>query len=99
MEDKTEKIGKVRLDYGKYPGEDFYSEGAMEDELLDIVKSRSAAEYEKIIEERKVWPILYHLSPLRENIVDWVPMDKESRVLEIGSGCGAVTGALARKGR
>lgn len=97
MEDKTEKIGKVRLDYGKYPGEDFYSEGAMEDELLDIVKSRSAAEYEKIIEERKVWPILYHLSPLRENIVDWVPMDKESRVLEIGSGCGAVTGALARK--
>lgn len=93
----TEEIGKVRLDYSKYPGKDFYSEGALEDELLDIVKSKSAAEYGAVIEERKKWSILYHLSPLRENIVDWVPMDKESRVLEVGSGCGAITGALSRK--
>ena len=40
----TEEIGKVRLDYSKYPGKDFYSEGALEDELLDIVKSKSASE-------------------------------------------------------
>ncbi len=37
------------------------------------------------------------LSPLRENIVDWLPMDKNAKVLEIGSGCGAITGKLAEK--
>lgn len=94
---KIEEIGKVRLDYSRYPGNDFYSEGKMEDELLEIAMNRTAAEYEDIIEERRVWPVLYHLSPLRENIVDWIPMDKGCKVLEVGSGCGAVTGALSRK--
>lgn len=93
----TEEIGKVKLDYSKYPGEDRYCDGAVEDEILEIVRSRSAVEYAGIIEEKKSWPILYHLSPLRENIVDWLPIGPEDKVLEVGSGCGAITGALARK--
>lgn len=101
----TEEIGKVRLDYSKYPGEDLYCDGAVEDELLDIVKSRTPAEYASVIEERASWPILYHLSPIRENIVDWVPMggggegamSGRPKVLEVGSGCGAITGVLSRK--
>lgn len=92
-----EKIGKIKLDYSKYPGEDFYCDGAVEDELLDIVKNLSPVEYAGVIEERGSWPILYHLSPLRENIVDWIPMNADDKVLEVGSGCGAITGALARK--
>lgn len=95
--DRTERIGKITLDYSKYAGEDLYCDGEVEDELLDIVKNVSPAEYGKLIEEKKSWPILYHLSPLRENIVDWIPMDKSAKVLEVGSGCGAITGALARK--
>lgn len=93
----TEKIGKITLDYSKYPGEDFYCDGAVEDELLKIVEEYSSAEYSRIIEERKSWPILYHLSSLRENTVEWIPMSKNSRVLEVGSGCGAITGVLSRK--
>lgn len=90
------EVGKVRLDLTHYPGEDFYCDGAVEDELLDIVKNYSAVEYQRIIEERKSWPVLYHLSPLRENIVEWIPMEG-AKVLEVGSGCGAITGVLARK--
>ncbi len=93
----TEKKGSVTLDYSEYSGEDLYCDGAVEDELLEIVRDLSPVEYAKVIEERASWPILYHLSPLRENIVDWIPMSRESRVLEVGSGCGATTGALARK--
>lgn len=93
----TEKIGKITLDDKHYPGEDFYCDGEVEDELLDIAKNYSSVEYGRIIEERASWPILYHLSPLRENIVDWIPMDKNAKVLEIGSGCGAITGKLAEK--
>lgn len=93
----TEEIGKIKLDYSKYPGEDLYCDGTVEDELLDIVRNLSPVEYAGVIEERKSWPILYHLSPLRENIIDWIPMKKSDKVLEVGSGCGAITGALARK--
>ncbi|MDL2301263.1 class I SAM-dependent methyltransferase [Lachnospiraceae bacterium OttesenSCG-928-D06] len=95
--DKIEKIGKVTLNYNKYPGEDFYCDGEVEEELLSIVKTHPAEEYAGIIEERKSWPILYHLSPLRENIVEWIPIEPGAKVLEVGSGCGAITGALAKK--
>lgn len=92
-----EEIGKVKLDYSKYSGRDLYCDGAVEDELLRIVMDQSPVEYTGVIEERKSWPILYHLSPLRENIVDWIPMKKSDKVLEVGSGCGAITGLLSRK--
>lgn len=92
-----EEIGKVKLNYSKYSGEDLYCDGAVEDELLNIVKNMSPVEYAGAVEARKSWPILYHLSPLRENIVDWIPMKKSDKVLEVGSGCGAVTGLLSRK--
>lgn len=95
----TEQIGKITLDLSCYPGEDLYCDGAVEDELLDIVKNYAQIEYPRLIEERASWPVLYHLSPLRENIVDWIPIPKEAKVLEVGSGCGAITGALARKAK
>lgn len=92
-----EKIGNVVLDYQYYPGKDLYSDGAIEDEILTIVKNASRVEYPAIIEEKKSWPILYHLSPLRGNVIDWLPIKPEDKVLEIGSGCGAITERLARK--
>lgn len=93
----TEQIGNITLDLTHYPGEDFYCDGEAEDELLAITKSCAEVEYQKIIEEKASWPILYHLSPLRENTVDWIPMEPDAKVLEVGSGCGAITGALSRK--
>lgn len=92
-----EKIGNVTLNYDFYPGEDLYSDGEIEDILLDITKNTSRVEYQSIIEERRSWPILYHLSALRGNIVDWLPITKEHKVLEIGSGCGAITDTLSQK--
>ena len=90
-------VGRVRLDYSFYPGQDLYSDGEIEEELLKIVKDVSRVEYPSVIEQRKSWPILYHLSPLRGNIVDWFPFGKEAKVLEIGSGCGAITEKLSQK--
>ncbi len=92
-----EKIGNITLDYEYYPGEDLYSDGDVEEEILEIVKNYGKEEFPRIIEERASWPVLYHLSPFRENIVDWIPIEKEMKVLEVGSGCGAITGALAKK--
>ena len=91
-----EKIGNVTLDYSKYAGRDLYSDGGVEDELLDLVKNFSEAALPKVIEEKRSWPILYHLSLQRQNIVEWLPLEGK-KVLEVGSGCGAVTGMLAKK--
>ncbi|MCM1143455.1 MAG: methyltransferase domain-containing protein [Blautia sp.] len=92
-----EEIGKIKLDLEHYPGEDKYCDGDVEDELLEIARNYAEVEYPRIIEERKSWEVLYHLSSFRENIVEWLPIDKSMKVLEVGSGCGAITGALARK--
>jgi 2-polyprenyl-3-methyl-5-hydroxy-6-metoxy-1,4-benzoquinol methylase len=95
----TEYIGKVALNLDYYNGEDLYCDGPVEDELLDIVKSYKPEEYDKVIMQRQKWPILYHLSAIRENCVNWMNINSEAEVLEIGSGCGAVTGALSAKAK
>ncbi|RKM59488.1 class I SAM-dependent methyltransferase [Butyrivibrio sp. XB500-5] len=91
------KIGSVTLNFKHYSGVDLYSDGAIENDLLEIVKNHTKDEYQKIIEERASWPILYHLSDQRANIVEWIPMSKDAKVLEVGSGCGAITGMLSSK--
>ncbi len=96
MQEKI-KIGSVTLNFKHYSGVDLYSDGAIENDLLEIVKKYRKEEYQKVIEERANWPILYHLSDQRANIVEWIPMDPNAKVLEVGSGCGAITGMLSKK--
>ena len=91
-----EIIGNVVINLDDYPGEDLYSDGAVEDELLEIARTYPPEAYDEVIAKRKDWAVMYHFSPLRENILTWYPFSKTDRVLEIGSGCGAVTGALSR---
>lgn len=97
--DKKEKIGKVTLDYEFYAGTDLYSDGTVEDELLDIVKNHEENEFGKIINEKNDWAILYHLSQVRQNIISWYPFEEGTKVLEVGAGCGAITGAIAEKAK
>ena len=92
-----ESIGQVSLNYDFYPGQDLYSDGTIEDELLATVKDASKVEYPGIIDAKKSWPFLYHLSNQRGNIVDFLPIGKTDKVLEIGSGCGAITDTLSSK--
>lgn len=89
-----EKIGGVTLDYTFYKGTDLYTDGAIEDVILDAFQSGKA---EEMLNCSSQWPILYHVSPIRENILEWYPFDKSATVLEVGSGCGAITGILSDK--
>lgn len=97
MEKKSEKIGNVNIDLSYYCGEDLYSEGAAEDEILDVVKNEPPTRYNETIARMMTWNGLYHLSDIRGNIADFIPIQKKHKVLEIGAGCGAVTGTLADK--
>jgi SAM-dependent methyltransferase len=92
---KEEIIGKVKLNYTWYSGEDLYSDGdAVENRILDIVRNEEGYEY--ALDEYTSWPILYHLTRQRENIVLPMEISKTDEVLEVGAGMGAITGALAR---
>lgn len=91
-----EKIGNVILDLSFYKGSDAYSDGeSVEDRLLDIVKS--GEDIGERLAAGDDWAELYHLSDIRKNILSWANCDKNASVLEIGSGCGAVTGVLCEK--
>lgn len=91
-----EKIGNVILDLEYYKGTDEYSDGeSVEDRLLDIVKS--GEDIGRRLAQGSDWAELYHLSDIRKNILSWTDTDKSASVLEIGSGCGAVTGILCER--
>lgn len=85
-------MAKWNLDY--YNGEDGYSEGPIEQELLELVKSTD--NLDQVVENDGRWPVFYHFSHLRENIINWYPICCQDYVLEIGAGCGAITGALCK---
>ncbi len=89
-----EKIGNVVLDLTWYSGTDLYSDGEVEEKLLGIAQSDRVKDLNRAVSEEKDWAVLYHMSHIRENILGALPMEGNEEVLEIGSGCGAVTGAL-----
>ena len=48
MRIKQEKIGGVIMDYTYYAGQDLYSDGAVEDEMLDIAMNNSPEHFLQI---------------------------------------------------
>lgn len=46
----------------------------------------------------KRWPIVYGFSHLRQNLLNWYPFSPGADILEVGAGCGALTGFFCEKG-
>lgn len=70
-------------------------------DILDLMEQYGADEsgIRTILENGRQPELLMALSPIRENLVDWMEITGDDRVLEIGSGYGALTGALAWKAK
>ena len=93
------EVGNVKIDDSLYGGSDIYTDGPIEDIMLEIAKTIPREEQNAEIDKHKEWPILYHFSHLRENIILSAPISKEDSILEIGAGCGAITSALINRGK
>ena len=78
-------MAKLNLDY--YTAKDHYSDGDIENTLLEM--AREGKSFQDLPEEEVSFPMVYHFSDLRENILNWYPLKKTDSVLEIGAGCGA----------
>lgn len=85
------------MDYTFYKGSDEYCDGAIEQEILEYVKQYD--DEMEILKKDNRWPVLYHISPVRKNILEWYDFKKDAEVLEVGAGCGAVTGAICEKAK
>lgn len=92
----TEKIGQALLDYRFYSGNDQYSDGDIEEELLAMTRCQDFSEIEILAKDHR-WPLLSHLSPQRRNLLEWYDFSPNASILEIGAGCGALTGLLCEK--
>ena len=99
--DKSElemnSMSQLNLEYVN--STDAYSDGESELELLKLFQESSNIQddIESILLGNPSWPLLYHLSPTRRNLLNWYPFNKHSSLLEIGGGCGALTGLFCEK--
>lgn len=85
----------MKVNYDFYKGEDLYSDGNIENEIIEYAKKYKNVD--EIFKKDIRWPVFYHLTPIRKNILNWYPFKKDSSVLEIGAGMGAITEALCEK--
>lgn len=88
-------MAKFNLNYYKDNLKEKYSDGDIEEEILDLLELGDDIDWYS--DSR--WPIVYHFSHLRQNILNWYPFTKDDVLLEIGSGCGALTSLFCEKCR
>jgi 2-polyprenyl-3-methyl-5-hydroxy-6-metoxy-1,4-benzoquinol methylase len=96
---KMDKImPKVILDY--YTKEDGvnYSDGSIEDKILNIYQGGNAKiKIDNMLADNPSWPEICHLSEERKNLLSWYDFKDTASLLEIGSGWGALTGLFCEK--
>ena len=85
------------INYDFYDEKDFYSDGNIdiENSILEYIK-KYPDDYEKAFEEDSSWPVIYHLSNARKNVISWYPFKKDCTILEVGAGIGAITDELCK---
>ncbi len=94
---KKDKIGKVPFTVQSQPEGNVDYTDSSEEELLKIYSGRRPEKRVKeILSGNPSWPLLYHLSPARENLLNWYDFPHSANLLEVGAGCGALTGVFCK---
>ena len=79
------------------PPVDVYSDGDIEDEILAYFGS--GRDPESVLAGDVRWPVLYHLTPVRRNLLEWYEFPPAASLLEVGAGCGSLTGLFCERVR
>ena len=92
------QVGKVKIVQMEQTTEKEYTDGDSEDQLLTLYSSADSDErVNELLSKPLEWRIKYHVAYTRENLLNWYDFGKQSTLLEIGSGCGALTGLFAER--
>jgi len=95
----NKRVDQVMITYLKGEVNQNYSDDSESflNDFFDSPQSKKEKEIRDILSQNPSWPILYHLSPQREALLDWYPFRKNCSILEVGAGCGALTGLLTKR--
>lgn len=89
----------MKVNYDFYNGKDVYTDGIIEKDIINYLEKYGEEGYSQIFKENISWPVFYHITPLRKNIINWYGFKDDSEVLEIGAGMGAITSILCEKAK
>ena len=89
----------MKVNYDFYTGQDNYSDGEVEKDIIEYLEKYGEEKYEEVFRKDIRWPVFYHITPIRKNILNWYPFKENSEVLEIGAGMGAITNVLCDKAK
>ena len=66
-------------------------------EILDLFKTYGSTRegMDQALDQDERPQVLHALSPIRENLLEWLDLTGQDQVLELGSGYGVFTGLLA----
>lgn len=93
------KIGKVNITHLKDSVKKKYfdqSEQIIYD-FFNLPQSQKLEEINKVLNSNPPWTVLYHLTPQRQHLLDWYEFGKDKTLLDIGAGCGSLTGLFCDK--
>lgn len=72
-----------------------------EDQYLRLFAEKSQSEQldeiSKLLNQHPTWENLIHFSPQRQLLLNWFTFEPSASLLEIGGGCGALTGLLSER--
>ena len=87
----------MKVNYDFYTGTDEYCDGSTENDVISYLKEYGEKGFDKIFEKDIRWPVYYHITPIRKNILKWYPFKENAKVLEVGAGMGAITNVICEK--
>lgn len=78
-----------------------YDDGPTEEQLLALFAEGDEAAVrdtiDRLLRQDAPWALQVHLAPQRLHLLDWYPFRQDATLLELGAGCGALTGLLCDK--
>lgn len=87
----------MKVNYDFYTGNDTYCDGDTEKDVISYLKEYGETGFQEVFKKDIRWPVYYHITPLRKNILKWYNFKENAEVLEIGAGMGAITNILCEK--
>lgn len=65
--------------------------------IQEIITKYDESDWLNEAVKENTWDALYHISPMRADVIGWYPFQTGKKALEIGAGCGAITQLLIAK--
>ena len=64
-----------------------------------LLKAYNENAIQEVLQESDSWETMYHLSPMRQNLLEWYEFKADAVILEVGAQAGVLTGFFASRAK